>query len=372
MLSGNKSGKMKSLRYHIISFLVTIVLIPAIICRNAEAQESVSCSEKLKSAQIFFGRGQTEAVPSLLTECLRNGGFRKEEEIAAYKLLIQTFLLNDKPGQADSAMLAFLKSNPEYRTSPTDHSSFVFLYSNYNVKPILQLSFRIGTNLPFLTFIEEHPVSGEPGSSKYSSDAANLFLSVDARYKFSERIEAGAGLGYSQLKFTNAVKIFSDYYGLSDKVADISYSESQQRIEIPFFAVYDLTSGSKFTPYLRLGAGLSFNLSVTADAVTTFVPGSKQSPRTGETLKRRDSRAPVNIFAQAGTGIKYKIPRGYLFAEARTNIGMTQENKPGGKTLDQLQSYYFWSDPGFRLNVLNLNFGVTIIFYKPSKMAGTE
>ena len=360
---------MKKFKSFIIPRLFTVILLTILVCGSLSAQESGSCAEKLKSAQTSFSMGQTEIVPSLLNGCLRSGGFKREEELAAYKLLIQTYLLNDKPGRADSAMLAFLKRNPEYKTSPTDHSSFVYLYNNFNVKPILLLSFRIGTNIPFLTFIDEHPISGEPGSSKYSTDAANLFLSLDAKYRFTERIEAGFGLGYSRLKFSNDVITYNTIDGIAYKVADISYRESQQRIEFPVFATYDLTTGNKFTPYLRGGAGLSFNLNVSADAVTTFVTGGKQSPRTGETLKRRDSRAPVDIFLQAGAGIKYKIPRGFLFAEARSSIGINQANSPGGKTVDQLQGNYFWSDPGFRLNSVNLNMGVTIIFYKPSKKA---
>jgi len=360
---------MKNFRLINISHLLFFILFSALSCIFAEAQETTSCAEKLKSAQTSFAGGQTAEVPSLLNGCLRSVGFKKEEELAAYKLLIQTYLLNDMLEQADSAMLSFLKSNPEYKTSPTDHSSFVYLYNTYNVKPVVMMSFRLGTSLPFLTSVREHPVSGETSSSKYSSDAANLFFSFEAKYRFTERIEAGIGLGYSQLKFSNKVITYSGGDDILYKVAEISYHESQQRIEIPVFATYDLTGSSKFTPYFRAGLGISFNISATADAVTTFVTGSKQSPRTGETLNRRDSRAPLNVFAQADIGIKYKIPRGFLFAEAGSNIGITQENRPGGDTVDQLQCYYFWSDPGFRLNSLTMNAGITIIFYKPSKKA---
>jgi hypothetical protein len=360
---------MKNVRSFVLQCLLFVIPASLFTGGTLAAQETGSCAEKLKSAQNSFARGQTEVIPSLLNECLRSGGFKREEELAAFKLLIQTYLLNDKLSQADSSMLAFLKRNPEYKTSPTDHSSFVYLYNNFNVKPVLMVSFRLGTSLPFLTFIDENPVQGEPVGSKYSSNAANLFFTFDARYKFTDRIEAGVGLGYSQMKFSNSVVTYNNVEGVQYKVADILYKESQQRIEIPFFATYELTDGSKFTPYIRAGAGFSFNLSVRADAVTTFVTGSKQSPRTGETLKRRDSRAPLNVFAQAGAGIKYKIPRGYLFAEAGSNIGITQENRPGGTTISQLQNYYLWSDPGFRFNSVTINAGITIIFYKPTKKA---
>lgn len=122
----------------------------------AYPQGAGTCADKLKDAQSFFEKGQVEKVPSLLNECLKSG-FKREEELSAYKLLIQTYLLNDKINQADSSMFAFLKSNPEYQISTTDHSSFVYLFNNFNVKPVIQIGVHAGTNLPFLTFI--NPVS---------------------------------------------------------------------------------------------------------------------------------------------------------------------------------------------------------------------
>src|SRR4030042_1180183 len=94
-------------------------------------QETSTCAENLKNAQTLFDNGQVQQVPEMLQESLRSG-FKQEEELAAYKLIIQTFLFQDKNELADSAMLAFLKKYPEYQLSPTDHSSFVHLYNNFN------------------------------------------------------------------------------------------------------------------------------------------------------------------------------------------------------------------------------------------------
>jgi hypothetical protein len=353
---------MKNFRSFIASRLLPVVLVLLLIDGTITAQETGSCAEKLKSAQTSFAKGQTEVVPSLLNECLKTGGFKREEELAAYKLLIQTYLLNDKLEQADSTMLAFLRSNPEYKTSPTDHSSFVYLYNTYEVKSLFMLSFRVGTNYPFLTFVTEHPTSMEPGGdSKFSSDLANLFLSLEAKYRVSKRIELGLGAGFSQMKFSNVVKGYS--------FGDITYTETQMRIEIPVCMTYDLTIDNKFTPFIRAGLGGALNLSTNADAVFINDPGTKQSNITGETLQRKDSRAPVDFFVQAGGGIKYKIPRGFVFAEVRSNIGLMQQYVSGGSTVDILQNKYKWSDPEFMFNSLNMNVGITIIFYKPSKKA---
>jgi hypothetical protein len=340
--------------------LLLYITISLFICSIADGQEATTCAQKLKSAQTSFTMGQTIDVPAYLLDCLRSKGFKKEEQLAAYKLLIQTYLLNDMPEIADSTMLAFLKKNPEYRVSPTDHSSFVYLFDKYDVKSLFSLSFRIGSNLPFLTFISENPTSGDSViNSKFGSDAGNLFFSFEAKYGISRRLEVGLGIGYSQVKFTNNL----DYYNFGH----ISYMESQQRLEVPVCVTYDLTASPKLIPYVRGGLGTAFNLSSNADVTFKNDQGSKQGDRSGKTLERNDSRRAVDFFAQAGAGIKYKIPRGFLFAEARTNFGMMQQYVPGGSTIDELLHTYNWTDPGFRLNAVNVNFGINIIFYKPVK-----
>lgn len=356
---------MKNLR--IVQILSLLIMALAAFPFRTGAQEAGSCAEKLKSAQSFFEKGQIDQVPALLTECLK-AGFKKEEQLAAYKLLIQTYLLNDKLKEADSTMLAFLKRNPEYQLSPTDHSSFVYLFNTFRVKPVLKLGVRAGISKPFLTFIEEVPIPGDPGSSTFTSKASNLYFSLDTRFKVTGKIELGIELGYSQLSFTNEVQV----RGTSDALFSITaYNETQQRIEIPVSMTYDIvTFGKMFTPYFRVGAGAAYNLSTKADVSNIPTdPNNLSSSRTGETLKRKDSRIPLDIFGQAGLGMKYKIPRGVLFAELRSNIGVMNQNIAGGSTLSTLEGYYFWSDPGFRMNSVNLNFGFTYVFYKPSKRA---
>jgi len=339
--------------FHLL-FVILIILIPG----TAFSQEAGTCAEKLKSAQAFFEKGQVDQVPELLKNCLKSG-FKREEELSAYKLLIQTFLLNDKLEQADSAMYAFLKKNPEYKISPTDHSSFVYLFNSFVVKPVVQIGVHALTNIPFLTFIAENQTSGEPGKSVYKTNAANLYISLETKFRISRKLEFGIEAGYSQMKFTNIV----NYLGFGI----INYKETQQRLEIPVNLTYDITSFGKFIPYGRVGLGAAYNLSTSAEVSFNVTDKNNLNNRTGETLNRKDSRVPLDFFGQIGAGMKFKIPRGYLFAEVRSNFGIRNQNVQGGKTVDLLQNYYLWTDPGFRINSLNLNIGYTLVFYKPSK-----
>jgi hypothetical protein len=322
------------------------------------AQETNTCAEKLKTAQSYFQKGQVELIPSLLKDCLKSG-FKKEEELTAYKLLIQTYLLNDKLAQADSTMLEFLRKNPEYVLSPTDHSSFVYLYGNFQVKPVVQIGIHAGTNIPFLTFVAPNPTFGEPVKSKFSSNIINLYISVESKFKITEKLEVGLEAGFSQLKFANKT---------TAGFTVISYNESQQRIEVPVSASYAFTSFGKFTVYGRMGVGAALTMGVTGTASYTPIDyNNKINSRTGENLSRKDSRVSIDYFGQAGTGIKYKISKGFLFAELRSNFGFLEQNVPGGATVSTMEGYYLAGEPNFRLNAVNINIGYSHIFYKPTK-----
>jgi hypothetical protein len=323
------------------------------------SQETGTCAEKLKNAQSYFDKGQVEEVPNLLKDCLKSG-FKKEEELTAYKLLIQTYLLNDKLEQADSTMFEFLRKNPEYQLSPTDHSSFVYLFSNFKVKPTAQVSVHAGINVPFLTFVNPDLTAGETEISKFKSNI-NFFLSAESRFKIADKTEMGFEVGFSLLKFTNKIPDYNGY-------TSIIYTESQQRIEVPVFVQHDFKSFGKFTLYGRGGVGASYTLGVTANATNTPTdPNNKANGRTGESLSRKDSRIKIDCFAQLGGGLKYKISKGFLFAEIRSDIGILDQNVPGGQTIPQTDFFYAWRDPSFRLNAVNINVGYTYIFYKPTK-----
>jgi hypothetical protein len=358
MLSEKEAREIKDKDYIISLLRLFCVVFILCVSRTASSQETGNCAEKLRNAQLLFEKGQVDQIPSLLTDCIISG-FTKDEEFSAFKLLIQTYLLDDRIEQADSAMTAFLKRNPEYKVSPTDHSGFTYLYNSFIVDPVVQIGLHAGTNFPFLTFLDENLTAGEPGKSVFRTNIANLLLTAESRFRFNEKLELGIEAGYSRLKFTNKVDYLS--FGV------INYTEVQHRIEIPVSILYNLNSSGKFTPYGRAGAGIALNLRTNADVSLEMTDRNNPSDRTGETLHRTDSRSPVDIFIQFGAGVKYKIPHGYLFAEMRSNFGIAQQNVRGGKTVDLLEYYYLWSDPGFRINAVGINAGYIYIFYKPFK-----
>lgn len=338
--------------------IVLLLLLPVI----SYSQESGSCAEKLKIAQSLFDKGQVEQVASMISDCMKSG-FNREESLSAYKLLIQTYLFEDELEKADSSMLDFLKKNPEYQLSPTDHSSFVHLFNTFTVKPVVQISVHLGTNMPFLTFINPVTVSSIPGKSTYSSKAVNLFVSAEAKFAMTRKIELNFETGFSQMAFTNV----EEFLG----IGTINYTETQQRLEIPLTATYNIITFGKFTPYVRAGFGPAVTLSTTAK--TSFIAGDINGQTlTGSDIDRKDSRIALDLFAQPGAGIKFKTRGGYIIAEVRSNIGVfnqTVRTKLPTPELssEELGTYYKYKDDDFHLNTLNFSIGYTQIFYKPSK-----
>jgi hypothetical protein len=341
-----------SLQLLIVALLTTTPLI-------TNAQDGTgSCAEKLRNAQSLFDRGQVEQVAGLLKGCLRSG-FNREEEIAAFKLLIQTFLFEDKLAQADSAMLEFLKKNPEYELSPTDHSSFVFLFNNFRVRSVIQLSFRLGANLPYVTFIDQHSPLGIPGKSIYNSSVLNLYTSFEAKFRISDKFDLNIETGYSQIKFTNIEDILD--YGRT------TYNESQSRIEIPIGITWNIKNFGKVTPYLRSGLGPAFTLRASAGAESRPTDYNNPISITGPDVDRQDSRISIDLFVQAGAGVKLKTRGGFFLAEIRTNAGLLNQTVRGGSSTEELIFAYKYEDDDFHINTLNFCLGYTQIFYKPTK-----
>jgi hypothetical protein len=323
------------------------------------AQDEGSCAEILKNAQTLFARGQVEKIPDVLRNCMRSG-FKREEQISAYRILIQSFLLEDRLAEADSSMLAFLVKFPEYQLSETDHPDFVTLYRSFRVKPLLNLAFHLGTNIPFLTFVEDHYISPEPVSNSYRSETLNLTTSIEIKMPLTDKTEVNLEARYLQSKFINTEKFLG---------FETSYRETVQRLEVPLSATYSFARfGKSFSAFARAGAGPAFNLKATATPVTTGLDDNNRNLISGADIDMTASRISVDLFLTAGVGIRYKTPLGFICLEARSVFGTrNQVVSTWTSQTEELAYKYTFIDDDFRMNNLGITLGYTQIFYKPVK-----
>jgi len=319
--------------------------------------QEVNCAVKLKEAQECFDRGQVELVSDLVNPCIQSGGFTREDEIIAYKLLIQALLLDENMPDAEKFMLEFLRKNPEYEQTAADYAGFVYTKSRFEVKPLLMLSAQAGLNYIFMTGQAEQSVSSLPPDISISREPVNIYAGAEVMYPIYPRLRIAGGLFFSNSSFSYTENILN--------FTTAEYRESLSRLEVPVSAIYDFARLGSFTFSGRLGAGYIMNLKTDAKALNAPTDINNGFSRTGENVDRSDSRIKSDFFIQGGLGTMIKIPHGYFTAEIKTAFGMRNQviNSPPGS----LEYYYFYTDDTFRLNMIGISLGYIRIFYKPFK-----
>ena len=106
-----------------------IVFVPLIFFYlSSEAQENVSCNQLLEDAKEAYSAGMIEIVPELLLPCLEPGGLTGTAKLEAYKLVINAYLFDYLPVEADSLMDDFVAEYPGYITEDTDPAEFTHLF----------------------------------------------------------------------------------------------------------------------------------------------------------------------------------------------------------------------------------------------------
>lgn len=321
---------------------------------NIKAQD---CALNLRNAEALFESGQVEEVPPLLQSCLESG-FTDAEEISAYKLIIRSYLFDDKRDKAEQMMLQFLKKNPEYEISPADNEDFIYLFNKFRVKPVIQLGLKAGMSYTYITGKNEQSVSGSQEGTKYNNNNFTLGLGAMVRYRFNERIEAGLELDYSELSFSYREDFLS--YGV------VNYSEKQRRLEGVAYLYYQPWQFGGFVPYFKAGAGIAYKLSATGSVVFNNSDVNNPFERAGPETSRNESRIAADILGAAGFGCKYKLPSGYAFIDIDTRFGTMNQYLPGIPGDNEL--YYFFKDDRFRLNLSRISVGYIYIFYKPERI----
>lgn len=314
------------------------------------------CAVKLRDAETAFDEGLVEEVPALLAACLQSG-FTKAEEHSAYQLIIRSYLYEDKIAMAEATMLEFLKKNPEYELSPTDNQDFIYLFNKYEVKPVVQISAKLGSNFTFISVIEPHSTSGNPVDKEYGNETFSFAAGLEAKMSFGEYFELGGGIDYSQVTFAYTEQ-FLDF-------SEAVYPETQLRIEIPVQGYYYPKSFSGFSPYIKLGAAASFNISTIASQSANNTDANNIIPHTGKDENRTESRKFIEPHIIGGIGCRYKLPRSYIFLDISAHMGTLNQYQEGLPTNSEW--FYYVTDDQFRINNLRFSLGYTFIFYKPNK-----
>lgn len=320
--------------------------------------QSEECVFQLQEAERLFSLGQIENIPQMLDSCIREG-FTKEERLQAYKLIINTFLMDDNMMAADLMMQIMLKRYPEYEITPADPAEFVFLKNSYKTIPAFSLGVAGGGILTFPYSIEQfgiHDIANTSGDYKAAGPGFHAGISI-LRY-LSPRFELNLEGMFQQYVYKYALSPIKTGF---DNEYNVEMTETMSVLAFPFSVTFDLIKNSKWRPFLRAGILTTYYLGSTLDPIRTYSQGTFD-PVTGENISTVDFnyRTEYNFYALGGAGVKYDYRgKGYFLLDLRFNAGFTSivngNNRldPHGDSIFR----YYYTDDDYMFNHFTFSVG---------------
>ncbi len=336
------------------------------------------CANTLAEAKDTYEQGLLEAVPQILEGCLNSDkGFSKSQKIEAYKLLTLTYLYDDKQGEADKSMLELLKLDPELEVNPAvDPIEFIELFNSYRTLPVYSFGLQAGSNFTIIDRIARYGVepistdlnSGDPNFSKYL-DRFGFIGGLKANRYLSPRMELNLDIMFRANRFEFEGTKMLDF-------ATVRSKESQSWLYMPLTVTYDFRDSKvkkKVWPYARLGIGTGIRLSAQTTMTRDYdqVDGVEvlQGGVSGPAVDLKDQRKAIYLWGVIGTGVKYKVKRGYLFADLRYNYGfLNAVNTTNRYSNPELIYEYYYVDDDFAMHGFNFTVGLVRSLYKPKKL----
>lgn len=341
--------------------LFFILLLFVFISFAAEAQQTEgSCAITLINARKLYDDGAIEKVPGLLQACLQNG-FKREEKIQAYRLLVLTYLFSNNKPEAEKNMVSLLKTDPEYQIDPAiDPPEFIKLYETYRTLPLYTIGGFAGTNTSQINVLQAYSIGNTYGTYK-SNYGFQAGLSAN-RYLFNH-CYLSLNAMYFQNKFT--------YTNVINRFNDVKSIETQSWIILPLTATYEMEF-SNWRPFIRLGGswGLLLNdkSTMTRQYDNQDPEQLKPAPQNGPQIDLRDQRIRTSYWLVTGAGVKWKQKKNIWLFDLRYNIGFAnQVNTSTRLAMPEVVAKYQYIDSDFSLSNITLSVGYNYSLYKPKK-----
>ena len=158
--------------------------------QNLAAQDLIDCTNMLADAREAYTAGMVELVPEFLLECIQSNGMSGENRIEAYKLVINSYLFDYLPAEADSLMDSFVREFPDYRAGNSDPQEFVYLLDAHlialGINPVsLVRILQVLSNQKGQVISAGESLQKEPG--EYGN---SLGFNVGANLNFPNTLEA--------------------------------------------------------------------------------------------------------------------------------------------------------------------------------------
>lgn len=336
--------------------LLTLLLL----FTSPHLKSQTACSLVLENAEKLFEQGIIEEIPSLLSECIKSGLNYAERE-RAQKLIILSYLFDNRIQQAENAMMEFLRTNPEYSIQSGDPAEFTSLFSRFRTFPYLSLGAFLGGNLTSATILTSYGPFDHNTDEGHYSPLPEMQIGAAAYIFLTNRLEIILEGIYSRNSFS--------YTNVQYGFAEIYRNETHQRIEIPLSISYDLP-GERWHPYFRIGASYGLILTAHTNYRRSHLDNGSvtSSPLQSSNLDIIDRRNTSTLNGIMGAGIKYQINRGFLFFDLRYSYGLSQLVSTENRWDQEIVFRYYYADGDFVTDNLSFSLGYRYSFYKSRKI----
>jgi hypothetical protein len=354
--------------------LTPAVVLTLLISSPVFAQDlDVNCTQTLRSARNTYDQGRLHEIPQILQKCLANG-FTETEKIEALKILVQTYIYLEEPGEADKAMLTLLQTDHFFiPNDQADPIEFVSLYKKFRTKPVWRAGLKFGALTSGVSVIKNHYVwEGSAGNGKYSSQVGIQFGGMFEK-DLTDRLVLAPEVMYQTAKFTysNDTPLKRDNEGktITQQILDI---KKQTRVNVNILVQYKLGKLGDITDNFIPFVGVGPSINILTDAQSTLTTNVTQLV-TGPTLKDLEGNYKRMTLSAVGlAGAKLRLGGLYITADLRLQFGIgnvvNTKNRFHweGDTADMAQ--YGIVDNDFKLSSASFNVGIMIPKFSPKKL----
>jgi hypothetical protein len=365
------------------------ILIFLVLCLGVQtltAQDQVDCTYLLEDAREAYDAGMVELVPELLLECIQSNGLSGETRKEAYKLVINSYLFDYLPAEADSLMDGFVREFPAYRAENSDPHEFVFLLdahlialginpdllpedstdvagnkerSGYFSRRIIikgagefgnTMGFNVGTTLSLPNTLEGYSVGDPAQDDSHFGPLPGFLAGAETNLILNRKLEASFGLIYCLTRFSySATPLSSISY---------RYVENQHQVLLPLTMVYKFNpENMKVCYYLRGGVVPSYLFHASGKGTRTYEDSRDDLNVEGTDVTA--SRVKFNLDVLLGGGARIPLNKAFIFAEIRLTSRIFQANHEENRYQNSDLTWLLYHvDSDFRVNQLSICGGI--------------
>jgi hypothetical protein len=344
--------------------LKNIIFLLSCAMLTASVYGQDDCLLVLKKAQKNYEEGIIESIPNDLSGCIKSG-LNGKDKVAAYKLLINVYLFDDRKDLANEMMVDLLTYEPEMKPNELiDSKEFITLFESYRTIPLYSIGVTAGINYSQIGLLTEFGTyNTDLYDGTYSSPDFGFQVGLNANYLIKNNLYANIEALFSNNKF--------NYFTELNSFSTLEFNESQSTLFVPLTLSYHFGK-RRLKPTLKLGGYGVFNFSSSSEFVRTYTDNS-QNNITGPRVSMSDMRNKLTYGLIGSLGVKYKVKEAYWFLDAgyafslKSSVDATQRISN-----NELVYEYQYVDDDFKVSNLIFSIGYKRLFYKPKKLKHHE